>query len=328
MGLESMKSRLIYQGGAEQQNRMIQDKLKSMLSATKYSYQAAKFKEWSANPKKEVAGLFNPISKNENFDTRMISVEFNKGFQVGTYFEHINTNTYWIVFLQNIGELAYFQGECRRCNWSISWVDGDQVRLETLASVIGPSATQLRTSSSMQAKVSEDFPNANLKILIQDNPDNRVFFTRYQTFILDNTAYIIEHIDRLSMPGVIQMQATEHYSNLIEDDVEENIRNAWNIQPIIPQHITDFAIDGPLTVKPQFEATFTTPYNGGHWVIVENMNLPLGRAGLPAVFLGDSITEQSITVVWNTMKSGLYTIGYIMPDGMLYQRSVLVESLI
>lgn len=38
MSLESMKKRLDFHGGAAQQDRMIKDKLRSMLSATKYSY--------------------------------------------------------------------------------------------------------------------------------------------------------------------------------------------------------------------------------------------------------------------------------------------------
>ena len=37
MSLESMKQRLTFHGGAAQQDRMIKDKLRSMLSATKYS---------------------------------------------------------------------------------------------------------------------------------------------------------------------------------------------------------------------------------------------------------------------------------------------------
>jgi len=31
------------------------------------------------------------------------------------------------------------------------------------------------------------------------------------------------------MPGIIQVYAVKTYANLIENDVEQDIRNAWNI---------------------------------------------------------------------------------------------------
>lgn len=56
------------------------------------------------------------------------------------------------------------------------------------------------------------------------------------------------------MPGVLQINATEYPVNKIEDDVEEDIRNAWNIRPIIPEYPSEYGIEGPLTVKPYEEA--------------------------------------------------------------------------
>lgn len=326
MSLEGMKRRLNHAGGDAQQDRMIKDKLRTMLGATKYSYQAAKFSVWGPDCPPTFVGLFNPVTHNENFDTKMISTEFKNGVKVGTYFHWENTNTHWICFMQDKTELAYFRGECRECNFKVQWVDKDKRLLETLISVIGPSATQIRTSSSMQAKLAEDFPNANLKILVQDNPANRGFFVRYQTMIIQGTAFIIEQVDALSMPGVLQLQATEHYANLIEDDVESNISNAWNVQPIIPEYPTDYAIEGPLTVKPQLDTVFTTPMSGGTWIVIENQDLPMNAKRNPATLITD-VTQSSITVVWDSMKSGMFTLGYKMPSGQIYQKAVLVESL-
>lgn len=214
--------------------------------------------------------MFNRIVQNENFDTKMISTHWDSGFKVGDIFKWENTDTFWIIFLQERTELAYFRGECRRCDYKVEWVDADKNVQEALMSVIGPTVPTLRTSSSMQAKVSEDFPNQNLKILVTDNELNRGFFHRYQRFLLQGTAYHIEAVDRLSMPGVIQLNATEHYANLIEDDVEENLRNAWNVMPIMEEHPTDYAIDGPAVIKPKYEAYYEAIIAGGEWIIVEN----------------------------------------------------------
>lgn len=325
MSYESMKRRLTYQGGSAQQDRMIKDKLRSMLSATKYSYQAARFSEYP-NANGECRGLFSPVTQNENFDTKMVSVSYESNFKVGSIFKWENTDTLWIVFLQDKTELAYFRGECRRCDYKVNWVDGDRQLQESLLSVIGPSVPTLRTSSSMQAKVAEDFPNANLKIIVQDNDINRGFFRRYQTFLIQGIAYKIEELDYLSMPGVIQFTATEHYVNKMEDDVEENIRNAWNVQPVVPTHLTDYMIDGPSTVKPYYEAEFEALTTGGQWVIVENMHRTDGK-GIPTKFIEYDNTQKKIHVMWDSPKSGGYTIGYTAANGQIYQRYVVVESM-
>lgn len=325
MSLESMRNRISYRGGALQQDRMIKDKLNSMLSATKYSYQAARFSKYP-ELSKEVVGLFNPVAQNEDYDTKMISTAFENNYKVGDIFSWRNTDTYWIIFLQDKTELAYFRGRCRRCDYKVQWVDGNREVQETLISVIGPSVPTLRTSSSMQAKVAEDFPNANLKILIPDNEVNHEFFYRYQYFLLKGKTYIIEELDDLSMPGIISLNATEHYSNKVEDDVEEDLRNAWNILPVIPDNPTDYAIDGPSTVKPQFKAKFEAIIAGGQWVIVDNFNREPNKL-LPAKFVELDQFQKEIHVVWDSMKSGQYTLGYQLPDGTLYQKHVLVESL-
>ena len=107
----------------------------------------------------EYQGLFNRIVQNENFDTKMISTHWDNGFKVGDIFKWENTDTFWIIFLQERTELAYFRGECRRCDYKVEWVDADKNVQEALMSVIGPTVPTLRTSSSMQAKVAGDFPN-------------------------------------------------------------------------------------------------------------------------------------------------------------------------
>jgi len=208
-----------------------------------------------------------------DFDTKMISTEYKNGYRVGDIFCWRNTGEFWIIYTQDKTELAYFRGECRRCDYRLHWVDGEKQVRETLVSVVGPTATQLRTSSSMQASIAEDFPNANLTILTTDNEQNREYFQRYQTLVLKGVTYKIENIDNISMPGVIQMAAYEYYTNLIETDVEQDLPNAWNVQPIIDEedeHLTDYGILGEKFIKPLFEYTYEAIVAGGEWFIAEN----------------------------------------------------------
>ena len=321
MSLESMKIRLNYWGGATQNNRMIESKLWSFKSARQASYAAAHFTTYpNYDEHKSSWGLMNAKTINQDYDTKMVSVEFDSGFKVGTVFKWLETNTYWIIFIDHKTELAYFRGDCRRCDYTASWVDGDRRVQTTPMSVIGPSTPSLATSSSMQATLAEDFPNADLKIMVPDNEKNNVFFKRYQTFLLKGITYQVEQVDDLSMPGVIQLNCKEYYGNRIEDDVEENLRNAWNVQPIIEESPSEYMIEGPDTVKPKFVAEFKSLVSGGEWVLVDGKNTK-------AVFEDLDTFQDTIHVKWDSMMSGQYTLGYKTKNGELYQKNILVESL-
>lgn len=327
MSLASMKARLNYQGGAVRQDRMIRDKLRSMLAATRNSYQAARFLKYPEFEQSNI-GLFNPITQNQNFDTKMISVPFEGNYRVGDIFRWTNTETVWIIFLRDLTELAYFRGECRRCDHQVHWVDENQDRHFTYVSVIGPSNPSLRGVGSTQLTMGADLPTGSIRILVQDNERNRAFFHRYQHLLFQGIAHKVENLDVLSMPGVIQLYATEDYVNKIENDVEENIRNAWNVLPVVNEHPTSFMIEGPQVIKPFEKARFNVLVSGGQWIVIENQNIPARGHKVPVNFIENDHFQQEITVTWDTPRSGNFTLGVLMPTGQIHQRHIIVESLV
>ncbi len=290
-----MKRRINYYGGAAQQDRMIRDRLWTLMRATKHSYQAARFNRYPEY-EKEVVGVFNPVTINQDYDTKMISTPFDSGYKVGDVFRWENTQTLWIIYNQNLTELAYFRGSTRRCNYMVRWVNGERELCETPISVIGPSMPDhTRMINGMMAG-SFIVPSGNLICLVTDNQKNRGYFHDDQTFIILGISYRVTNIDRLSMPGVIQIHATEYTTNMIEDDVEEDIRNAWNIQPIIPEHQSEYGIEGPMSVKPYEEAEFTAIVKGGTWFIAENRE---GGKRLPAKFVEYDCSQKVVHVYWD-----------------------------
>lgn len=318
-----MKRRINYYGGAAQQDRMIRDRLWTLMRATKHSYQAARFNRYPEY-EKEVVGVFNPVTVNQDYDTKMISTPFDSGYKVGDVFRWENTQTLWIIYNQNLTELAYFRGSTRRCNYMVRWVNGERELCETPISVIGPSMPDhTRMINGMMAG-SFIVPSGNLICLVTDNQKNRGYFHDDQTFIILGISYRVTNIDRLSMPGVIQIHATEYTTNMIEDDVEEDIRNAWNIQPIIPEHQSEYGIEGPVSVKPYEEAEFTAIVKGGTWFIAENRE---GGKRLPAKFVEYNCSQKVVHVYWDAPQRGGYTLLYELPDGTRYERYILVESL-
>lgn len=293
------------------------------MRATKHSYQAARFNRYPEY-EKEVVGVFNPVTVNQDYDTKMISTPFDSGYKVGDVFRWENTQTLWIIYNQNLTELAYFRGSTRRCNYMVRWVNGERELCETPISVIGPSMPDhTRMINGMMAG-SFIVPSGNLICLVTDNQKNRGYFHDDQTFIILGISYRVTNIDRLSMPGVIQIHATEYTTNMIEDDVEEDIRNAWNIQPIIPEHQSEYGIEGPVSVKPYEEAEFTAIVKGGTWFIAENRE---GGKRLPAKFVEYDCSQKVVHVYWDAPQRGGYTLLYELPDGTRYERYILVESL-
>lgn len=302
---------------------MIRDRLWTLMRATKHSYQAARFNRYPEY-EKEVVGVFNPVTINQDYDTKMISTPFDSGYKVGDVFRWENTQTLWIIYNQNLTELAYFRGSTRRCNYMVRWVNGERELCETPISVIGPSMPDhTRMINGMMAG-SFIVPSGNLICLVTDNQKNRGYFHDDQTFIILGISYRVTNIDRLSMPGVIQIHATEYTTNMIEDDVEEDIRNAWNIQPIIPEHQSEYGIEGPVSVKPYEEAEFTAIVKGGTWFIAENRE---GGKRLPAKFVEYDCSQKVVHVYWDAPQRGGYTLLYELPDGTRYERYILVESL-
>ncbi len=142
--------------------------------------------------------------------------------------------------------------------------------------------------------------------------------------ILRGVTYRIEEIDDLSMPGILQMSAKENFANKVENDVENDITNAWNMIPVIPEGQNEFGIIGPDVVKPLFTAEFEAIVSGGTWYIEENEGR---RATLLPVEIIDDVSERVIHIKWNNPKSGSYTLCYRLPDGVFYKRHIIVESL-
>ena len=109
---------LQHQGGFPQQDRMIKDKYRSFKKALTYSYQGAFIQP--IGQEEQYRALINPNKLKQDYDDKIISVDFQYGLKPGDVFNWVNTNTYWLIYLQELTELAYFKSNIRRCNYSIS----------------------------------------------------------------------------------------------------------------------------------------------------------------------------------------------------------------
>ena len=150
-GSLDMAKRLMSAGGFAQQQRMIKDKRHSLDQATKYSYQAAWVRKCAATEvetKKEknilppVRALMNPNKLKQDYDDKVISIGFEHKFNCGDVFEWCNTGTYWLIYLQDLDELAYFRGDVRRCTYQIPFMMDDELNV-VYAANRGPVETRI-----------------------------------------------------------------------------------------------------------------------------------------------------------------------------------------
>lgn len=302
LGVGLMRKRL---KTPSQQRRMIADKARTMNQATRYSYQGAKLMRPGVG--KIDRGLINPDKNKMSYDDKILSVDWSFGYKTGDIFEWVNTKTLWIIYLQDLTELAYFRGEIRRCNQLIRWEDEEGNIHETYAAVQGPLSSEIQ--AIQKHKISVDVPNINITILIPKNKDTLAYFTRYQKFYLQgmNTCWRTSVVDTISMENCLKIVAEEYYANKQED--EDGIVGSLIVKPV--ELDNDF-IEGPDNIKPKTEVTYTfRGSEAGTWAW--NNEDPITV---------EVIDNRHIKIKWNKTYSGSFDLG----NGVTV-KTINVESL-
>ena len=312
--LGGMAARLKQHGGFPQQDRMIKDKRRSLDKAVLYSQQGAKVQKLDSDV--VARALVNPNKLTMDYDNKILSVGYEFDYKPGDVFKWLNTDTYWIVYLQDLTELAYFRGDIRKCRQTISWKDEEGDTKTTQAAVRGPVETKI--NFIQKSGISVDEPNHSLNIIIPKNKDTVSYFKRYKKFQLrtleDGEADIcwrIEGFDTISTPGIIEITAVEYYVNEAEDDLENGVAGGLIVDPIPPEPASEL-ITGENFIKPKITYTYT--YTGDEestWELIsENKTILVTKNG------------KTIQVKWQQSYSGQFTLKYGSAE-----RVIVVDSL-
>ena len=318
-GLSLMANRINWHGGKPQQDRMIRDKRWTLDHAVKYSYQAAKIKHTDAIDQEQASALINPDKTKQNYDDKILSVGYEFRYKPGDIFDWINTGTKWIIYLQDLTELAYFRGEIRRCNYTVSWLNEDGEKFTQYLAVRGPVETKI--NFIQKSGISVDEPNYSLDILMTKTPEALEYFRRYAKFYLKgieekdkNTCWRVEATDSISMPGVLQVVAVEYYSNETRDDVEGYLVDGLIVEPLDPNlqdEDFDNLIKGETFIKPRIEYKYF--YRGkedSQWSLDKKVPVKLKVEG------------KKVTLLWDSGYSGQFTLKYGKSE-----KTIVVESL-
>ena len=314
-GVEEQSIRLHQAGGNRQQERMIKDKRRSLDHAVWYSYQAAEVVKTDATDRKPVRALINPNKLKADYDDKIISVGYEYNFEVGTVFEWLGTKTYWLVYLQDLTELAYFRGDIRKCTYQIAWEDEDGLH-STYAAVRGPVETKI--NFIQKHGISVDNPNHSLSILMPKNEDTLNYFKRYKKFYLqgDDTCWRVEATDWISTPGILEVTAVEYYANETEDDIENGIVGGLITEIKDPNGDTEkIDIIGETFIKPKKSYQYTFSGREAQTWFVDTKKYPIKLEF-------DAEDPRNLTLTWTSGYSGQFVLKY--GD---YEKTIVVESL-
>lgn len=320
-GIQRMATELDYQGGFPQQHRMIYDKYRSFQKALLHSYQAAIIKKISAEPTPPIRALINPNKLKMDYDEKEVSVGFEHGYKVGDVFEWLSSSTYWLIYLQELSELAYFRGMIRRCNYQIKWEDEDGNLHSSYVVVRGPVETKI-DSYEKHGRVL-DMPNYSINVLMPSNEDTIVAFRRYTKFylsgenVLDNSiCWRVEAVDSFSSPGILQLNAVEYYANEQED--EDGIVGTLIEVPVDPNpdaSTSIYSISGETFIKPKLEYTYKiNKVVKGAWSTDKEVPVKLTPCS--------NETENGVTLYWKSTYSGEFDLLFGP-----YKKHIIVQSL-
>ena len=313
-GVNNQFVRLNHQGGNLQQNRMIRDKRRSLDRALVYSYQGADVRKIDSTSDDYVRALINPNKLKQDYDDKIISVGYEHHFECGDIFEWKGTETYWLIYLQDLTELAYFRGDIRKCSHQINWED-ENGKHSTYAAIRGPVETKI--NYIQKHGISVDTPNYSLNILLPKTENTLSYFQRYNKFYLADdelkVCWRIEAIDWLSMPGILEINAVEYYANEFEDNLENGTVGTLKTEPINPNNsFIEDTITGETFIKPKKEYEYE--YIGnlvGKWSVKENYPIKLIQDG------------KKVKLRWLNTYSGQFDLIY----AGCFKKTIVVQSL-
>lgn len=310
-GVKHQSVRFRQNGGNRQQERMIKDKRRSLDRAVWYSYQAAEIAHVGLD--EAVRALINPNKVKQDYDDKVLSVGFEYNFKCGDVIEWLGTNSYWLIYLQDLTELAYFRGDIRRCAYVIAWED-ENGKHEVHAALRGPKESTIKTSTAHGLSI--DSPNYSLSFLVPKTEDTLKYFVRYNKFYLkgDPTCWRIEAIDAFSTPGVLEISAMEYYANVIEDDINNGV--VGGLIPEVENPNTEeieAIIEGDTFIKVKKEYSYV--FNGrvaAEWRVDPKYPVKLSVQDDPRL----------VKLIWDSTFSGQFELYYGS-----YSKTIVVESL-
>lgn len=296
--------------------RNVKGKYNSFAAALKNSYQA----EWiTLNEGKEneirQRCLINPSRLTEQFDKKVLSIDFESGVQEGTFFYQDRTKRHQIVDLQQHTEEAYFRGTITRADYEI---DIDDVPYQ--CSERGP----VETTTVQNQKHGIAWNDLNYSLVIKITKDSRTvkYFSRHNitkmklTYEDVETGELLEEwhnwkvvaTDKYSEERIMEVYLDEWYDNEAED---ASIPPVEEVPDLMSPHI-----EGPASVDVYDENLSYTVvgYKEGNFT-VSSSKVKI-----------NSVTENSCVLSILAGKAFSFTLTFVAKTGEKIEKVITVKS--
>lgn len=281
-GLENMKTRINYQGGKRQVDRMNEDKLRSLKKALLYSYQSATV---ILQDGREFRCLINSDKLKNQYDDRILSIpfediclnekelegkiEFKKtteglqeiGIKPGDVFTWKENGTDWLVYLRQYEETAYFRSEIRRCKYSVD-ING----IEYKCYAARPSVNEIDWRDEKN-KLWNDI-DYTLQMYITKDEITEAFFHRFTIIKVNGKPWEVQAMDNMSSDGIIILALKEYYQNTFKEEIEKEMEeiNKDKVENPWPDDITEPFIYGKDHMYPYETSQYViVNTRGGKW---------------------------------------------------------------
>lgn len=293
--------RALFADNDSQHNRMIRDKRRTLHRVLLYSYQSGWIRKDGDKTANYVRALINPDKIKFDYDEKILSVDFHAGFAPGDTFEWPRgSKTHWIIYSQELTELAYFRGNVRRCQELVVTDPETGEKLSIWCAIRGPVETKINT---IQKNVTVfDTPNQTLNIHMPNNAVNQRLFQRYFKFSFAGLTWEVQAADFISTPGIIEFTAMESY----KCDSDEEIYQIVDPNPVPPEGTP--AILGNSFIKPLQEVlyTITGDIDKQEWTI----ELDSDNKEVDDVLQYHTDENGDLVLKWTTVLSGNFVIHY------------------
>jgi hypothetical protein len=301
-------------GGKKADDRMANDKLRTLKKALLYSYQA---ETAILEDGREFRCLINPDKLKNDYDNKIISMPFydiclNKEFteeptsiaeepidmKLGDVFLWKETESYWLVYLSYKEESAYFRAEIRQCSSVVTI--GDK---EYHAYIRGPVETKIKWNVKDVAWNSLNYT----KVAYVKEDDYTSTLARFDIVLVDGQPFEVQAVNKdTASDGIMIIYLAEDYKNTMEDKLNQIEDEVVEIQS---------DLQGPTDVYPFDTHTYTVDAIGGTWSVSDEQKARIRKQ-----------TETKAIVEFITGRSGQVDIIYTV-HGYDYTLPVTIHSL-
>ena len=321
--LDNLKNRINYAGGANQEARMNNDKLRSLKKALLYSYQG---QTAILNDGREFRCLINHDKLKEDYDDKIISIPYKDiclnrekiydkthegeeeiGMKVGDTFLWKETNSRWIVIQEILEENAYFRATIRKAEDEVI-IDGRPYYgyLGKWTKGVLWHTKQLNSWSEMGYEV---------VLYITRDETTEKFFHRFQKVNIRDRVWEVQMVNDISSETLLIVYLKETFTN--EFDPVTNTTEPENIEPSGDEPIIGTAaIIGKDQLYPFDKASYAIENaEGGSW----SLSNTKGRI--------DRQTDTTVDITITSPKSGAIDLIYKREGKEDIVKNITIKSL-